>query len=233
MQELRLRHITGVLSGTLPQLGQQNVFLGLPLILYPEEVVLLVKNGFAVLVDGAAAHEAPSNEQVLQFVEERDSNFQSQQLATVAYDKSKKDLMEARYKDVIAQKRIEKQKLKAKAVELEGSFELLIPDLPPTALIPPTPTDLSNSIPAPVDLTNVPYQINLVASSSSLPWFNPTSESITYSTLESAAAVGLFNYPATALQKVKCKVFEDLWKKGFFLGGGLKFGGDFLIYPGE
>ena len=35
-------HICGVLTGTLPHLSQQNVFLGAPLLLMPEEVVLLV-----------------------------------------------------------------------------------------------------------------------------------------------------------------------------------------------
>lgn len=45
VQALRVQHhICGVLSGTLPQVGQQNVFLGLPLMLLPEEVVVLVKN---------------------------------------------------------------------------------------------------------------------------------------------------------------------------------------------
>jgi hypothetical protein len=38
-------HMCGVLTGTLPHLSQQNVFLGVPLILMPEEVVLLVENG--------------------------------------------------------------------------------------------------------------------------------------------------------------------------------------------
>jgi tRNA-splicing endonuclease subunit Sen34 len=32
-----------VLSGTLPHLSQQNIFLGLPLVLVPEELVLLVE----------------------------------------------------------------------------------------------------------------------------------------------------------------------------------------------
>jgi hypothetical protein len=27
-------------------------------------------------------------------------------------------------------------------------------------------------------------------------------------------------------------IFKDLWEKGFFLGSGSKFGGDFLVYPG-
>lgn len=32
-------------TGTLPGVSQQNVFLGLPLIMMPEEVVLLVQEG--------------------------------------------------------------------------------------------------------------------------------------------------------------------------------------------
>ena len=38
-------HICGILVGTLPHLSQQNVFLGVPLLLMPEEAVLLVENG--------------------------------------------------------------------------------------------------------------------------------------------------------------------------------------------
>lgn len=38
-------HICGILVGTLPHLSQQNAFLGVPLVLMPEEAVLLVENG--------------------------------------------------------------------------------------------------------------------------------------------------------------------------------------------
>lgn len=38
-------HICGLATGTLPGVAQQNLFLGLPLVLMPEEVVLLVENG--------------------------------------------------------------------------------------------------------------------------------------------------------------------------------------------
>lgn len=37
--------VCGTLLGTLPHLLQQNVFLGVPLVLLPEEVVLLVDKG--------------------------------------------------------------------------------------------------------------------------------------------------------------------------------------------
>lgn len=39
--------ICGILTGTLPQLSQQNVFLGVPLVLMAEEVVLLVEKGLS------------------------------------------------------------------------------------------------------------------------------------------------------------------------------------------
>ncbi len=32
---------------------------------------------------------------------------------------------------------------------------------------------------------------------------------------------------------VKSFVFEDLWKKGYYITSGQKFGGDFLVYPGD
>jgi hypothetical protein len=53
----REHHICGVLIGTLPQIPQQNVFLGLPLQLMPEEARLLVDNGVACIVDEAKAHD--------------------------------------------------------------------------------------------------------------------------------------------------------------------------------
>lgn len=38
-------HLCGVLTGTLPHLSQQNVFLGVPLVLLQEEAALLVNIG--------------------------------------------------------------------------------------------------------------------------------------------------------------------------------------------
>lgn len=41
--------VCGTLLGTLPHLSQQNVFLGVPLVLQPEEAVLLVDKGRDIL----------------------------------------------------------------------------------------------------------------------------------------------------------------------------------------
>ena len=48
---IRIQHrVCGTLLGTLPHLSQQNVFLGVPLVLQPEEAVLLVDKGRDLLL---------------------------------------------------------------------------------------------------------------------------------------------------------------------------------------
>lgn len=53
----REQNICGVFIGGLPQAPQQNVFLGLPLELMPEEARLLVEKGVAYVVDDVKAHK--------------------------------------------------------------------------------------------------------------------------------------------------------------------------------
>ena len=43
----------------------------------------------------------------------------------------------------------------------------------------------------------------------------------------------VWTFPSTDMEKLKYKVFCDLWEKGHFLTAGSKFGGDFLVYAGE
>ncbi|MCJ1291197.1 tRNA-splicing endonuclease subunit [Xylographa carneopallida] len=53
----KTHHILGVLIGTLPQIPQQNVFLGLPLELMPEEARFLCEKGLAIIVDDLEWHQ--------------------------------------------------------------------------------------------------------------------------------------------------------------------------------
>lgn len=82
-----------------------------------------------------------------------------------------------------------------------------------------------------VDLASVAYTIVIQPTSDDLPWFDASAA--TYADLDAAREAGVWNYPSTPLQEARCKVFEDLWRRGNYMGGGLRFGGDFLIYPGE
>jgi len=51
-------HICGSMIGTIPQNPQQNVFLGLPVELMPEEAKLLVQKEVAYIVDDRAWHKS-------------------------------------------------------------------------------------------------------------------------------------------------------------------------------
>ena len=73
------------------------------------------------------------------------------------------------------------------------------------------------------------YTVSIPAESSSLAWYDPR----TYETIEDAKDAGIWDYPSTPMERARCGVFEDLAKKGYFMGPGLKFGGAFLVYPGQ
>lgn len=57
-------------------------------------------------------------------------------------------------------------------------------------------------------------------------------ERCSYSTIVSAKAAGIWEYPSNLQERARCGVFRDLWEQGYFMGGGIKFGGDYLVYPG-
>jgi tRNA-splicing endonuclease subunit Sen34 len=76
-----------------------------------------------------------------------------------------------------------------------------------------------------------PYTITIPASSSSLSWYNPN-EANTYASLDEAREAGVWDYPSNLEERARCGVFRDLWKQGYYMGGGIKFGGEYLVYPG-
>ncbi|KAL1115608.1 hypothetical protein AAG570_005898 [Ranatra chinensis] len=42
-----------------------------------------------------------------------------------------------------------------------------------------------------------------------------------------------WNFPSTKEDKLKYEVFKNLWEKDYYVTPGQKFGGDYLIYPGD
>ena len=42
-----------------------------------------------------------------------------------------------------------------------------------------------------------------------------------------------WTYPETDGEKLRYRVFLDLWERGYYLTSGVNFGGDFLAYPGD
>ena len=224
---LRAEHrVCGLLSGTLPHLAQQNVFLGPPLILTPEETVFVVNSGAAVLVDDPRAHaHAPTDAQLQAWVDERDRDVAAQHDAAAQQAKKHASEAEKKLSPEALAKRAARQALKARS----GAATPIDPLLPGIdTLVPPAPNSSSSSAPQ--------EQVHFVETpltSASLPWHADGAQVATYDTLAAARQAGIWNYPSNALEQARCAVFSELSKRGYWMGGGIRFGGDFLVYPGD
>lgn len=99
-------------------------------------------------------------------------------------------------------------------------------------------TDADTGVAVTEDLIQAPrppqtaptYTLVVPGTSSSFSWYTPAPHA--YSTIQSAKDAGIWSYPSDLTERAKCAVFRDLWERGYYMGGGLKFGGDFLVYPG-
>lgn len=74
------------------------------------------------------------------------------------------------------------------------------------------------------------YTVVIPGTSSSFSWYTPAPH--TYPTIQAAKDAEIWSYPSNLTERAQCAVFRDLWDQGYYMGGGLKFGGDFLVYPG-
>ncbi|PGG95265.1 tRNA-intron endonuclease [Helicocarpus griseus UAMH5409] len=206
----REHHICGVLIGTLPQIPQQNVFLGLPLELMPEEARLLVEKGVAYIVDDAEVHQNG-----LQSIADQDRH---RYLQSLEQEGRKAALVQAGRKEQRREEALKKIEKKKAAKQ---------PESPQSQ----TPSHTTN---------------NQEESEESL--FN--SESVSTSSRPSIAveaALGIT--PATSdglmpknappsppiLPEVPSSypLFAHLHSEGYFLSPGLRFGCQYLAYPGD
>lgn len=70
----------GELIGCLPKFPRQEVLLGLPLLLTPDEVTLAIEKGIARLVDYPSMHKEPSEEMKKLFIEHRRKLYLEQEV---------------------------------------------------------------------------------------------------------------------------------------------------------
>ncbi|KAF8738522.1 hypothetical protein AX14_011173 [Amanita brunnescens Koide BX004] len=223
---LRSEHrICGILTGTLPHLSQQNVFLGVPLALMPEETVYLVDKGVAVLVNDSNAYQIPEPDILQNWVTEQvELNHQ----AVLANNKAAKGgAASARaLSEEALKKRQEREQRKAK----------VSPDIDPTS--PDSAGDLhsssaTNSATVKQAASRPAHNFVIPASSTSFKWHQPRGEQCLYTSIESATAAGIWSFPSNSLERARRGVFRDLHEKGYFIGGGIKFGGQYVVYPGD
>lgn len=132
-------------------------------------------------------------------------------------------------------KRKEREEKRAAAARLKAMAEGEVGNEEATLFTPPTADESpglpSSSTDSDAKVLQQQHTVTVQGSSpASLGWYS--SEGCRYSSITEAREAGIWSYPDNLHERAKCGVFRDLWDKGNFMGGGIRFGGDFLVYPG-
>lgn len=180
----------------------------------------------AVLVDDSLAHSEPTEEQLATWTSQRNVEAREQMVQKeeelkgssirIVGGKRKSDTSDA------ATKRAEREARRAQSQNAQSD----ILNSPDQNIPVVSGTIISTMAPA-----SQPFSINVPASSLALPAYTP--EPHVYSTIDSARDAGIWSYPSTQEQRGQCAVFRALWDKGYYMGPGIKFGGQWLVYPGD
>jgi tRNA-splicing endonuclease subunit Sen34 len=217
----RTHHIIGVLTGTIPQAPQQNVFLGLPLQVLPEETRLLVEKGVAYIVDEKNAHEDG-----LKALREEDKRAWLEGLETEIKElgKVKEDKRNEKREKVLAKeamKRAARTPNPVKPADTSGSSD---------------PEDTEPSLFSP--------QARPVSPTSSLAPSEPSS--VLSASASPPAITPQTSYPPLALPTPgtthpqplppappSYPLYAHLHALNYFISPGLRFGCTYLVYPGD
>ncbi|ETE63955.1 tRNA-splicing endonuclease subunit Sen34 [Ophiophagus hannah] len=207
-RRIREEHrIVGVLVGALPRKPRQNVRLGLPLELLPEEVRLLLDKGLATLVRSPTSQplghgknqDALVPEKVVAYEKELEENYQEQLRLSA---EQKKTMLES-LADHITQGRAKKWQRKG------GGGELLVQ---------PAESGSCFVLPRESMMIQLPTERTQIAQEETVDWH---------------VASQLWPYTGQERHEMHYSIFRDLWERGYYVTSGSKFGGDFLVYPGD
>ena len=216
----REHHILGVLIGTLAQVPQQNVFLGIPLELQPEEARLLVEQGLAYIVDDFQWHSKIYDEMTEEEKESYRASLrqEGEGLARASIQKSQKASEQALRRraqqqnqdsDRVVNMASRSTTVFSNANRAEESDSLFSRPAAETApsVRPSMRTPLTH-------MTH--YSVTPTSSNQLLPT-PPTTPRLDLPTIKHSSYA----------------LFKHLHNQDYFLSPGLRFGCQFLVYPGD
>jgi tRNA-splicing endonuclease subunit Sen34 len=167
--------------------------------------------GIAVLVDDPSAHHSPSPQITL--TEEKGSIEALNANRAMSENAQRK------------RKEREERRARVKAEAAPNNLTEYSPS-PPTMSESPSQLAVEEPPDEAVVMPSAPYTVHVPASSSRLEWYTPDSH------LHSTIEAGIWKYPSTLQERARCGVFRSLWEQGYYMGVGIKFGGEYLVYPG-
>jgi len=213
----RTHNICGVLTGSIPQAPQQNIFLGLPVELMPEEAKLLVEKEIAYIVDDTAWHK------------EKFSTFEGLDRKKYLESLRSQGLQAKRTAEAVSRKRSEKALAKLAVTRAQQAAR-------------PIHGSTGKGTPSrPED-----DRAESVFDSRPLSMERPSSRaSSTSSTVSGVFGITpTTTYPPSSLPQNPSQqsdpsvpssypLFAHLHSRGYFIMPGLRFGGDYNVYPGD
>ena len=211
---LRQKHsILGVLIGTLPQIPQQNVFLGLPLEIQPEEARILVENGVAYIVNDLDWHTRGLKSKSTAQLETLKANLRKDGVE-VAQELEKSKRTQAK----LARRKFRSNSGSSTSSDStidrdiqngnNASAETLFDNCSPQASTPTTSAPSDSDTKAWTITPTTSYSLLATPprpKSPGLPKVNPTSYAL----------------------------FKHLHNQGYFMTPGIRFGCQFSVYPGD
>lgn len=219
---LRREHnICGVLIGTLPSHPQQNVFLGTPLELMPEEARRLVEIGAAYIVDDVERHKTgilgladAERKAFLRALEKQ--GIEASRASQKKADDIKKEAMKKNADKIekarkAKQEKQQQQEQAAAQGGVEADSSLFASSAPPRPASP-TPSQAPSSV-APDDRFYI-------------------TPSISHPPLPTAPASPPEPKELPKVPK-SYPLFAYLHSRGFFMSPGLRFGCQYCVYPGD
>ena len=213
--------ICGVAIGTLPQVPQQNVFSGLPLQLMAEEAQLLVEEGVAVVLDNAQQHQRALS----------DSIGRQQEAYRAVVQREGQLIARAVARNLEDRKRIGLQK---QAARKQNGVKKLDPES--TSTTPLNDASIGNEA-ADQDEGEVPSNdIRSPSISSSTLSMNVESHAVTLSTSTALLRPSPDEQTADSIPVSVPRsypLFRDLHDQGYYISPGLRFGCQYLVYPGD
>lgn len=215
---LRKTHnILGVLIGTLPQFPQQNVFLGLPLELQPEEARLLVEMELAYIVDDLRWHsigmKSTTAAQKEAFIADLEGKGRE---AAKAADNNR----EASRKKSLKRLLDGNQSFKDTTSEIGGG---------PAAEMEHDEDVLFGQMPTPDSAPIPPLALSTPSVHEEAAW--AVTPATSYPPLQTPPMIAAATLPT--VKPSSYALFKHLHSLSYFLTPGLRFGCQFSVYPGD
>ncbi|CAH7410150.1 Tsen34 [Phodopus roborovskii] len=240
VQALRERlGVGGRTVGALPRGPRQNSRLGLPLLLLPEEARLLAEIGAVTLVSAPRPDPRNHGLALASFKRQQEQSFQEQStLAAEARETRRQEHLEKIAEGQAAKKpKLEQDSGADEGQEASGSAAAQGSEAggdgqanaeQEGAADSSSTSDSSSAQPGPSNgVTPLPRSALLIQLATARP------RPVKAKPLDWRVQSKDWPHAGRPAHELRYSIYRDLWERGFFLSAAGKFGGDFLVYPGD